>query len=106
MHVYGESPYTLQMSAPRRAPPIERKTERLELRVAPSVRRLIEQASALSGLAAGDLAFEGARRVLEDHERMRLSGADRELFLEAVARPPKPKQRLIAALRAHGKLAG
>jgi uncharacterized protein (DUF1778 family) len=93
------------MSEPRRIRSVERKTERLELRVAPSVRKVIEQASALSGLAAGDLAFEGARRVLEEHERMRLSGADREVFLEAVARPPKPKQRLIAALRAHGKMA-
>jgi len=85
---------------------IERKTERLELRVAPSVRKVIEQASAVSGMAAGDLALEGARRVLEDHERMRLTRADRELFLAAVARPPRPKQKLIAALRAHGKLSG
>jgi uncharacterized protein (DUF1778 family) len=91
------------MAAPRRLT-TERKTERLELRVAPSVRKLIERASAVSGLAAGDLAFEGARRVLEDQERMRLSDEDREVFLEAVARPPKPKARLIAALRAHGKL--
>ena len=74
------------------------------MRVAPSVRRVIEAASAISGLAAGDLAYEGARRVLEDHERMRLTGADREVFLEAVARPPRPKARLVAALRAHGKL--
>jgi uncharacterized protein (DUF1778 family) len=94
------------MSAPRRSHTIERKTERLELRVAPSARRVIEQASAISGLAAGDLALEGARRVLEDHESMQLRGADRELFLEAVARPPRPKQKLIAALRAHGKLRG
>lgn len=96
----------LGMSAPRKSHAVERKTERLELRVAPSVRKVIEQASALSGLAAGDLAFEGARRVLEDHERMRLTGADREVFLEAVARPPRPKARLVAALRAHGKLRG
>jgi len=92
------------MSAPRRVQSIERKTERLELRVAPSVKEAIEQASAISGLAAGDLAYEGARRVLEDHERMRLAGEDRELFLAAVAKPPRPKARLIAALRAHGKL--
>ena len=92
------------MPTPRRSHSSERKTERLELRVAPSVRKVIEQASAISGLAAGDLALEGARQVLKEHERMRLSGADRELFLAAVARPPRPKQRLIAALRAHGKL--
>jgi uncharacterized protein (DUF1778 family) len=98
------------MTAPKRKHPeerkTERKTERLELRVSRSVRRLIEEASAVSGLAAGDLAYEGARRVLEDHERMVLRGADRELFLEAVAHPPRPKPKLIAALRAHGKLSG
>lgn len=68
------------------------------------VRKVIERASAVSGLAAGDLAFEGARRILDENERMQLLGADQELFLEAVARPPKPRARLIAALRAHGKL--
>ena len=94
------------MPASRRNQSVERKTERLELRVAPSVRKLIEQASAISGLAAGDLAFEGARRVIEDHDRMRLTGADREIFLAAIVRPAKPKQRLIAALRAHRKLRG
>jgi uncharacterized protein (DUF1778 family) len=90
------------MTAHRRIP-AERKTERLEMRVSLSVRRLIERASAVSGLAASDLAYEGARRVLEDHERMVLAGEDRGLFLEAIARPPKPSARLLAALRAHKK---
>jgi uncharacterized protein (DUF1778 family) len=79
----------------------EHKTERMELRVALSVRKLIERATAISGLAAGDLAYEGARRVLEDHERMVLRGADREAFLKAVSNPPPPTPRLVAALRRH-----
>lgn len=81
----------------------ERKTERMELRVSPSVRRLIEEASAVSGLAASDLAYEGAKRVLEEHQRLVLSGADREAFLRAVANPPRPTARLVAALRRHGR---
>lgn len=87
----------------RKNPSPERKTQRLELRVGPSVKRLIEEAMAVSGLAAGDLAYEGARRVLQDHERWVLRGADREAFLKAVAHPPRPTARLVAALRAHGK---
>jgi uncharacterized protein (DUF1778 family) len=79
----------------------ERKTARMELRVAPSVRELIERATVVSGLAAGDLAYEGARRILEEHERMALRGADREAFLRAVSQPPPPASRLIAALRRH-----
>jgi uncharacterized protein (DUF1778 family) len=84
----------------------ERKTERMELRISSTARRLIELASAISGLAAGDLAYEGARRILEDHERMVLRGADREVFLNAIANPGRPTARLIAALRKHRKLGG
>lgn len=85
--------------ATRRSSPPERKTERLELRMAPSMRKIIARATAVSGLAAGDLAYEGALRVLEDHERVVLRGADREAFLKAVANPPRPTPRLVAALR-------
>src|SRR5688572_7863917 len=99
-------PYICLMSTARRATARELKTERLELRVSPSVRRLIEKATALSGLAAGDLAHEGARRVLEDHERMVLRGEDRDAFLNAIANPSPPAARLIAALRKHRKLGG
>ncbi len=79
----------------------ERKTTRMEVHVAPSVREIIERATAVSGLAAGDLAYEGARRVLEEQERMVRHGADREVFLEAVSKPPPPVPRLVAALRRH-----
>ena len=79
----------------------ELKRERIELRIASSARRLIERAIAVSGLTAGDLAYEGARRVLEQHEQMTLTGADREAFLAAVRDPPAPSKRLIAALKRH-----
>jgi len=78
----------------------------MELRLSPSARRLIERATAVSGLAAGDLAYEGARRVLEEHERMVLRGEDRDVFLNAIANPPPPAPRLVAALRKHRKLGG
>jgi uncharacterized protein (DUF1778 family) len=86
--------------------PPERKKERLELRVAPSAKALIQRAMAVSGLTAGDLAYEGARRVLEEHERMVLTAADRDAFLDAILNPPEPADRLIAALRRHRDLMG
>ena len=49
---------------------------------------------------------EGARRVLEEHERMRLTGADAAAFLDAVAAPPKPAERLVKALQKHQSIAG
>jgi len=82
----------------------EPKTERIEVRVVPLVKETIRRATAVSGLAVGDLAYEGARRILEDHERMVLRGADREAFLRAVEKPPPPAKRLIAALRRHKQL--
>jgi uncharacterized protein (DUF1778 family) len=77
----------------------ELKKERIELRVAPSAKLVIQRAVAVSGLTAGDLAFEGARRVLEEHERMLLVGADRDAFLAAVMELPAPTDKLVAALR-------
>ena len=92
----------------RRRPPADRelKKERLELRVAPSAKLLIQRAMAVSGLTAGDLAYEGARRVLAEHERMLLAGADRDAFLEAVMHPPGPTPKLVAALKRHREVLG
>lgn len=84
----------------------ELKKERIELRVAPSAKQLIQRAMAVTGLTAGDLAYEGARRVLDDHERMVLAGADRDAFLAALMSPPEPTAKLVAALKRHRDLFG
>lgn len=84
----------------------ELKTERMELRLAPGAKKIIQRAVSVTGLAAGDLAYEGARRILEEHERMVLRGADRDAFLAAVRSPPEPTKRLIAALKRHRELIG
>ena len=49
------SPASSTKHAPR-----ELKKERIELRVAASAKELIQRAMAVSGLTAGDLAYEGA----------------------------------------------
>jgi uncharacterized protein (DUF1778 family) len=93
----------------RRKPPRaqrELKTERMELRLAPAAKKIIQRAVSITGLAAGDLAYEGARRILEEHERMVLRGADRDAFLAAARNPPEPAKRLIAALKRHRELFG
>lgn len=90
----------------RPIPTRELKKGRIELRVAPSAKKLIQRAIAVSGLTAGDLAYEGARRVLDEHKRMLLTGADREAFVEAVMNPPKPTKKLISALKRHRDLMG
>lgn len=89
-----------------KSPPRGLKKERIELRVAASAKDLIQRAMAISGLTAGDLAYEGARRVLDEHERMVLTGADRDAFLDAILNPPEPTERLVSALRRHKQLLG
>jgi uncharacterized protein (DUF1778 family) len=89
-------------TSPRR----EYKSERLELRLAPSAKRVIQQAMSVTGLAAGDLAYEGARRLLDEHQRMVLVGADRDAFLAALGRKPSAAPRLVEALKRHRRLFG
>lgn len=84
----------------------ERKSERLKLRVTPSTKEIIQRASAVSGLTAGDLAFEAARRILDEQERMYVSGADRDAIMAALLDPPEPTEYLRAAMREHRELYG
>jgi len=53
-----------------------------------------------------DLAYEGARRILDEHERMVLLGADQDAFLDAIMDPPEPTGELLAALRRHREVLG
>jgi uncharacterized protein (DUF1778 family) len=100
--VYGELTYISSMvNAAKSKQKRELKSQRLELRVAPSAKALILRAMAVSGLPAADLALQGAKQVLDDHERMVLRGADREVFLAAVRNPSKPSPRLTEAFRLH-----
>ena len=84
----------------------EYKTQRLELRLAPSAKAVIQQAMSITGLAAGDLAYEGARRLLDEHQRVVLSGADRDAFLASISRAPAPAARLVEALKRHRQILG
>jgi uncharacterized protein (DUF1778 family) len=111
--VHGVLPYlfarkdtAMPPSAHSVRPSRELKKDRIELRVAGSAKELIQRAMAVSGLTAGDLAYEGARRVLDEHQRMVLTGADQDAFLAAVPDPPEPVDKLVAALRRHRDLVG
>jgi uncharacterized protein (DUF1778 family) len=84
----------------------EIKRKRIELRVGPSAKKLIQRAMAVTGLTAGGLAYEGAWRVLDEHERLVLAGADREAFLQALMQPAGAVREVIAALRRHRDLVG
>jgi hypothetical protein len=59
----------LSRNANVRASQGELKNRRRELRLTPSADDLIRCAMEVSGLTAGDLAYQGALKLLEDHYR-------------------------------------
>jgi uncharacterized protein (DUF1778 family) len=84
-----------QKAKPRKA----KKSARMELRVTPASKKVIDRAVSLSGRTPGDLAYEAALRVVEDHERFVLRDADREVFFRALLNPPAPNARLLRAAK-------
>jgi len=87
----------------------EQKTVRFELRVspaAPAVKETIQRAMAVSGLTAGDIAYQGARQILKEHEQILLIGEDKQAFLDTLLNPPEPTDKLVAAFRRHRQIAG
>jgi uncharacterized protein (DUF1778 family) len=83
----------------------EAKTERMELRVRPAAKQVIKRAMAISGLSAGDLAFEGARRVIAERERRSLAGRDAALLLKLLESPPEPNAKLKRVAARYRKIA-
>ena len=86
------------------APGDIRKSERMELRVTPAVRDAIQRASALSGLSAGDVAYQGARQILDEFEVWHITGADRDALVEALLNPPPPNEALLSAARRYREM--
>ena len=79
--------------------PSARKSARMELRLTVATKTVIERASSISGLTPGDLAYDAARRIVEDHERFVLREDDREIFFESLDKPPVPTPALIKAFK-------
>lgn len=84
------------------------KDERIFVRVSSDVKRTLERAAEVSGRSLSDFvvgsAFNAAREAIEGVERMVLSEADRDVFLEALSNPPAPNDALKAAAAWYKKL--
>ena len=81
--------------------PDARKTTRLDLRVRPDVKKIIEQAAEALGVSTTDFASAAlvheAQAVLEKHHRITLNNADRDRFLHALASEEEPNAALTQA---------
>jgi uncharacterized protein (DUF1778 family) len=80
-----------------------RRTERLETRLSPEQKELIQRAASLQGRTLTDFVInsiqEAAIRTVREYEIMTLGVRDREAFVAAILDPSKPGDRLKAAYR-------
>ena len=78
--------------------------KRMNLRVLPEQKATLMRAAALRNTDLTDfvlqLALREAKAVIEEAERVKLSERDTRLWLDLLDHPPKPKRRLISAIKA------
>ncbi len=78
---------------------------RLDMRIDAELKTLIERAAAITGQTLTDFAVsnlvDSAMTTIERHERLILNDRDRDRFLDALERPPKPLPALAKAARRH-----
>jgi uncharacterized protein (DUF1778 family) len=95
------------MAQAAKIPRPSRKEERLEARIAPEQKRLIERAAELRGTTVTEFvilsAQQEAARTIKDFEVLSLSQEAREVFVAAMLNPPPPSEALRAAARRYRK---
>jgi uncharacterized protein (DUF1778 family) len=81
---------------------------RLDFRIAPENKQVIEKAATLNGQSVSDFAvstlLKSAREVLEHHGQTTLSNRDRDIFLEMLDNPPQPNEALRRAVKDYRQL--
>ncbi len=83
---------------------------RLEARVSPTQKSVLQRAAALSGRTLSEFvvasAQEAAMKVIQDHEMIRLSRTEQLAFVKQLLAPPTPGARLRKAAAAYKKRLG
>ena len=83
---------------------------RLAVRVSAAQKSLLQHAAALSGCTLSEFvvtsAQDAARRVIAEHESIRLSLEEQLAFVQALLQPPEPNARLKRAAEAYLRLGG
>ncbi len=86
------------------------KQERLEARIPPAQKRLLERAANLRGTSLTDFvlasAQEAATKTIKDFEMLSLCDEAREVFVNALKNPPAPNKALRTAAARYRKDAG
>lgn len=82
------------------------RAERLEARITPGQKALIEHAAALQGRSVTDFVLtsvqEAASRAIDEHQRLTLSVRDGRALVEALVLPAPGAERLRETVRRLG----
>jgi uncharacterized protein (DUF1778 family) len=85
------------------------KAERLEARLTPEQKDLLQQAAALEGTSVTDFvvrsACQAAAQSIHDHSRLVLTVRESRDFVETLLNPPAPSDTLRAAAERHKRVA-
>ncbi|MBV8371307.1 MAG: DUF1778 domain-containing protein [Candidatus Eremiobacteraeota bacterium] len=85
-----------------------RKTrDRAQFRPTAEQKELLIRAATLTGQTLSEFmrtaVEERAKRVIAEHERIVLNDRARETFLTALAKPPRPNDRLVALAKRYAR---
>ena len=85
------------------------KSERLEARVTPEQKELIQRAAEITGRSVTEFLVSSAEaeaeRTIREHTLITLSVRDSLAFAEAILNPPTPGAQLRAAARRYREIA-
>jgi uncharacterized protein (DUF1778 family) len=88
--------------------PTPQRRERLETRLSPEQKALLERAAALEGRSLTDFVVSSAQaaaaETIQRYELIALTARDSLVFAEALVNPPAPNERLLVAARRHRDL--
>ena len=84
------------------------KTERVQVRIDPAAKRMLERAAALANTTVSafvvNSALDAAGQLIREREQLVVSARDWEVFFDALASPPRPNTALRKAFAAHRRL--
>jgi uncharacterized protein (DUF1778 family) len=83
------------------------KSARIETRVSQEQKELIERAAAFSGRTISEFVLAhievAAKKVVEEHEKLRLDQAQSRILVDALLTPKKPNKKLKLAMENYRK---
>ncbi len=81
------------------------RTLRVEIRINPDTKALLQRAAAISSRSLSDFVVTGAQqeaeRTIREHDVISLSIRDSQRFADLVQNPPEPNDYLRAAMERH-----